>query len=177
MRVDCPCSHLPECTAGVGTWVIQRPGCRGIIGPVPPPLWIRVLLFSFACARENTTDSEIIQGSSPGYARKVVRQSAEAAPANQADDAPPLPKAFARSSTLRIISATPAAGLASVAAATSRISGAMLTNACDDIFTAFSSGGLPSTASFWASALIVSTASRTSSLTAGVTFSTLALIV
>ncbi len=43
-------SHLPESTAGIGTLlpVVVRPcaGCRGIIGPVPPPLWIRVLLYS-----------------------------------------------------------------------------------------------------------------------------------
>jgi len=37
-------SHLPVITAGVGT---LDSGCRGFIGPVPPPLWIRVrLLYS-----------------------------------------------------------------------------------------------------------------------------------
>jgi len=39
-------SHLPDVynttSAGSGTFPFKNRGCRGFIGPFPPPLWIRV---------------------------------------------------------------------------------------------------------------------------------------
>jgi len=35
-------------TAGIGTMLqLPAPGCRGFIGPVPPPLWIEVPLWGY----------------------------------------------------------------------------------------------------------------------------------
>jgi hypothetical protein len=37
-------SHLPDLTLPELAPGFQQPGCRGIIGPVPTPLWIRAFL-------------------------------------------------------------------------------------------------------------------------------------
>ena len=70
-------SHLSEHAAGIGTLVVKpvvglvveliveavktalNPGCRGFIGPVPPPLWIRVVLFD--CGETIATDAGIVK--------------------------------------------------------------------------------------------------------------------
>ncbi len=48
-------SHLPELVCRTwhpgalrGIVAVPMPGCRGFIGPVPPPLWIRAMLFKCA---------------------------------------------------------------------------------------------------------------------------------
>jgi hypothetical protein len=38
-------SHLPEISAGFGTFPIMIRGCRGFIEPYSPPLWIRDYLY------------------------------------------------------------------------------------------------------------------------------------
>jgi len=44
-------SSRRKTSAGIGTVIRECPlsGCRGFTGPVPPPLWIRVLCYSIVC--------------------------------------------------------------------------------------------------------------------------------